>query len=174
LVGQVGMGGSRKAHPRLPLRPNSRVRRGAWAAGRKNAVPRGLTGPGSSSPGGCGLSGLGCNATRRQTNVPKQRGVPTSPRRRSGCCPPPAAKQRQPVRLATLPRVGTLREADKGRRGPAHLPLRLLHQRHDAERAPRRRQAPRERLARQRQCHARGLPPVVSRAAGGSMSLLRS
>ena len=89
-------------------------------------------GPGSSSPGGCGLSGLGCNATRRQTNVPKQQ-------RRSGCCPTPGAKQRQPVRLA---RVWDTQGSGQGGAGVQPTCLcASFNQRHDAERAPRQRQA---------------------------------
>ena len=74
--------------------------------------------PAPSSPGGCGFVGIGV----QRHPAPNQR---PQAARRSGCCPTPAAKQRQPVRLATLPRVGTLREADKGAQGsspPASAP----------------------------------------------------
>ena len=108
-LGQHGR--ERKAHPRLPLRPNSRARRGAWA---RTKEPRPLA-----HRVGAVLSGLGCNATRHQTNVPKQQGVP-------------AAALRQPQSSVSLFawlrfRVwGHSGKRTRGRRGPAHLPLRLL------------------------------------------------
>ena len=101
---------SAAAAAQLP-RPTRRVGR------TKAPAPRGL-GTGVFTTGWVRFVGIGV----QRHPTPNQR---PQAARRSGCCPTPAAKQRQPVRLATLPRVGTLREADKGAQGsspPASAP----------------------------------------------------
>ena len=104
---------SAAAAAQLP-RPTRRV-----VQDERTPAPRGLGDRGLNHRVGAVLSGLGCNATRHQTNVPKQQGVP-------------AAALRQPQSSVSLFawlrfRVwGHSGKRTRGRRGPAHLPLRLL------------------------------------------------
>ena len=110
----------------------------------RTPAPRGLGDRGLNHRVGAVLSGLGCNATRHQTNVPKQQGVP-------------AAALRQPQSSVSLFACYASACGDtqgSGQGGAGVQPTCLcasFNQRRDAERAPRQRQAPRQRPARQRQ-----------------------
>ena len=103
---------SAAAASQLP-RPTRRV-----GQDERTPAPRGLGDRGLNHRVGAVLSGLGCNATRHQTNVPKQQGAPAA-----------AIRQRKAALACSLgyasARVGTLREADKGAQGsspPASAP----------------------------------------------------
>jgi hypothetical protein len=174
------MGGSRKAHPRLPLRPNSRARRGAWA-GTKEPRPLGDWGTGVFITGWVRFVGIGV----QRHPAPNQR---PQAARRSGCSPTPAQSS---VSLFAWLRFRACGDTQGGGQGGAGVqPTSLcasFNQRHDAERAPRQPQANAQRGSADQHADydriqlsvtvvdCRLLVPATrSRAAGGSMSLLRS
>ena len=143
--GRLGRHGrERKAHPRLPLRPNSRARRGAWA-GTKEPRPLGDWGTGVFITGWVRFVGIGVQRHPAPNQRPQAakafRLLPYASRKAASACS-----------LGYASACGDTQGSGQGGAGVQPTCLcASFNQRHDAERAPRQRQAPRQRPARQRQ-----------------------